>query len=76
MNKHESILENVISIKDYSNPVDYFSEAVFKDGKKSIEPVEKAIAAVKAELESQISEFCHPSLDGDLSTWRHRCRAN
>lgn len=38
MNKHESILENVISIKDYSNPVDYFSEAVFKDGKKSIEP--------------------------------------
>ena len=54
MNKSELSTENVIRLKDYSNPGDYFSEAVFKDGKKSVEAVEKAFEAVKAELELEI----------------------
>ena len=76
MNKHESILENVTRIKDYSNPVDYFSEAVFKDGKKSIEPVEKAITAVKNELESQIEKHKKGEYKDDKfdpkAFWRHK----
>ena len=54
MNKSELSTENVIRLKDYSNPGDYFSEAVFKDGKKSVEAVEKAFEAIKAELELEI----------------------
>lgn len=52
----KTFLENISHIKDYSKPADYFSEAVFKDGKKNIAVVEKAISNVKAELDLRIEK--------------------
>lgn len=48
----ENILEN-FRIKDYSTNEDYFSEAVFADGKKTVAKIEEAFKALKAKLEME-----------------------
>ena len=43
--------------KSFEESVDqYYTEAVFKDGKQKLEPLEKIVEALKNKLEEQIKE--------------------